>query len=389
MLSTSIKSSTADVMSRRMDFEQFFERAVVGMCRRDADGTFRAANAALLELLGVGSLDELHSMSEGVPDQPDEHAALMRRLLEARRLCGWETTWRKATGEAVPVRISAVLLMDADGRPVGFDATVEDATPLIEANQALQDALEKAHYAAQAKSQFLANLSHEVRTPLTAILGFASVLAKELPPETQRHAALIEKSGRRLIETMDAVLTYANLEADGQTLTSETVNVASVARTVVQDYELRAVSKGLDLTVREESDGPFDALADEAALARALKNLVSNAIKFTDEGGVEVVIRRDDANIVVDVADTGIGIDPAFLPRAFEPFRQESTGMARSHQGTGIGLAIAQRLARMMNARVDARSARGEGSTFSFIIPALGAAAPETETSGTVDKGTC
>src|SRR5690606_30113507 len=110
----------------------------------------------------------------------------------------------------------------------------------------------KAREALVGKDRFLANLSHEVRTPLTAIIGFASVLARELPPEHQRHAELIERSGRRLVDTMDAVLTYAKLEAEGHVLTSETVDVASVVREAVKEFELRAISKDLALSSRQE-----------------------------------------------------------------------------------------------------------------------------------------
>ncbi len=216
------------------------------------------------------------------------------------------------------------------------------------------------------KSTVLTNMSHELRTPLTGIIGFAEVLAEEVEEEHREFALLIHHSGRRLLDTVNSVLDLAQLESDGIRLRPVPLDATEEVRKAVRLLEPLAQKKGLSLRA---TGSPTVACLDAGALHRIVTNLVSNAIKFTDAGGVIAEVGGDPEGLTIRVTDTGVGIPAAFLPRLFDEFRQASTGFERSHEGNGLGLAITKRLADLMGGSVVAESEEGEGSTFTVRLP--------------------
>ena len=221
----------------------------------------------------------------------------------------------------------------------------------------------------RAKSAFLANMSHEVRTPLTGIIGFAEVLAGELTGPQSEAATLIRESGLRLLDTLNSVLSLARLEANALDLTLVPVDIGAEACAAAKMFQGLLAARGVVLRV-DMPAAPTRGLADVAALHRVLVNLLSNATKFTTQGEVHVAVGDDPAHgPFVRIRDTGEGIDAAFLPHLFEEFRQESTGLARAHQGSGLGLSITRRLVDLMNGRIQVESVKGEGTTCTVHLP--------------------
>ncbi|MCS4162874.1 signal transduction histidine kinase, partial [Salinibacter ruber] len=262
----------------------------------------------------------------------------------------------------------------------------------------------EAEEASRMKSAMLANMSHEIRTPLTGVIGFAEAIGEEMAGEdtegedtggedaeeegkVARFAGLIEDSGRRLLDTLDAVLNLSKLEAGKMSLKPGPVDLAGQARQVAREFEEEAWESGLTLGVETEAAW---ARADEGGLKIVLQNLLSNAIKYTEEGGVTVRIYREEnsreapsqetakepeapteaAAAVLEVEDTGIGMDPAVAERLFEPFRQASEGMSREYEGTGIGLAVTKRATEEMGGSIEVDTQKGEGSRFTVRFPA-------------------
>ena len=221
---------------------------------------------------------------------------------------------------------------------------------------------------ARLKSAFLASMSHEIRTPLTAVIGYADILAEEVPPEQRELVEIIERGGRRLLDTLNSVLDLARLDSGAATLAPRPMDLADHVRRSVDLVRSLADAKGLALDFECDPE-PVPAAADANALDRIVTNLVGNAIKFTERGGVTVRLRTDGPEAVIEVEDTGIGIDARFLPDLFSEFRQESEGTARSHEGSGLGLAITQRLAVAMGGSVSVTSEKGVGSTFTVRFP--------------------
>ncbi|MEP0545961.1 MAG: ATP-binding protein [Rhodothermales bacterium] len=236
------------------------------------------------------------------------------------------------------------------------------------ANARLREANERLHQADKLKDDFLANTSHELRTPLTAILGFADVLQDELEGELHSFATMIKRGGERLLDTVNALLDMARLQADVIDVEPSDLDVIEEAKETVRALEPLADEKGLFLRVLPESSA-LPARMDQASLERILVNLVGNAIKFTQEGGVTVLIDASDDEVFLTVRDTGIGIHDEFLPDLFEEFNQQSTGYGRSHEGSGLGLAITRRIVHMLGGDIDVESRVGGGTTFQVTIP--------------------
>jgi len=260
---------------------------------------------------------------------------------------------------------------------------------VAERTTALAEAKEDAETANRAKSEFLANMSHEIRTPLTAILGFADLLAEELgcckacPKQAQcdirarsaEYMEAIRRNGRHLLTLISDVLDLSKIEAGKLSLTPRRCKIGAVLAEVISMMRGAAQQKGLDLSVRYDGPLPEAICADEARLRQVLVNLVSNAVKFTESGGVviSVAFLPDGAAgkpaIRVEVRDTGIGIPPEKLERLCDPFYQVDSSTSRGQGGTGLGLAITRRLVEMMGGKLSIASTPGQGSTFAFTVP--------------------
>ncbi len=246
----------------------------------------------------------------------------------------------------------------------GIDITERKAfeDQLLEAKSAAEDM-------ARLKSSFVANMSHEVRTPLTAILGFATVLGEELEGEQRELVEIIKQSGERLLETLNSVLDLARLESEALGLDPRALNLGDELLAAARLFGPMAEEKGLALEL-EVPDEAVRAQLDRALLHRVVSNLLSNAIKFTEEGEVRIVLVSPGNEVQIQVKDTGIGIDESFQPHLFEEFKQESTGLARTHTGSGLGLAITRHLVERMHGQIEVHSAKGEGATFTVTFPA-------------------
>ncbi len=239
-----------------------------------------------------------------------------------------------------------------------------------------QEAERRAEEMARLKSAFLANMSHEIRTPLQGVLGFASLLARQATGKQHEYAERIMSSGRRLMDTLNAVLTLAKLEARQTDLTPELLDIDREVRDILHTFQRRAEERKLNLQyIAEPGIEGLMVQLDSGGLSSILHNIIGNAIKFTEQGGVTVRLGRDkhpetgEDCIRIRVKDTGIGISPEFLPHLFDTFQQESTGFSRSHEGSGLGLSITKRLVEMMGGTIEVESEKGKGSVFTITLP--------------------
>jgi PAS domain S-box-containing protein len=343
------------------------------------------ANGAMCRLLGY-TPEELRALrlDDLVAVAPGQRTieANIARAREDRRIAVGLREYRRKDGTTVSVEVNGSVI-EEEGRDV-FSVTLHDVTEQRRVEAELRAAAARAEEArltaqqAQAhaeellrlKSAFLANMSHEIRTPLTAIIGFAEILKEEVPPAQREFVTIIDGAARRLYDTLNSVLDLAQLEGRAVSLRPEALDLAALAREAAGALRPLAERKGLALEV-EAPAHPVATQADRGAIARVLNNLIGNAIKFTERGHVRVAVAPDEAGGArLSVVDTGIGMDPASLPRMFEEFRQGSQGYDRSHEGNGLGLAITKRLVDLMGGSVAVESAPGVGTTFTVRLPA-------------------
>jgi|GEM_PF-1475761 len=226
--------------------------------------------------------------------------------------------------------------------------------------------------ASQTKSEFLAVMSHELRTPLNAIIGYTDLLLlgvpDPIPPAAAEQVERIRQSAHRLRELIDEILTFSQLVAGREELQIEEVDLGALVREVLAVAEPMARMKEIELNA-EQATTPFFIETDPEKVRQILRNILSNAVKFTDEGGVWVERRVEGDVVVIEIRDTGIGIAQEYLDRIFEPFWQVERGMTREVAGTGLGLGVSRILARMLGGDITVESKPGEGSSFQIRLP--------------------
>jgi len=281
-------------------------------------------------------------------------AALATVLHRVRHQSAWRELYERLLGRRLRAALTRSLRSEARTRAA-----------LEESNAALEKAVAEAEEMNRLQAAFMADMSHEIRTPLTSIIGFAEVLDEEASGTAGRFAGLILESSRRLLDTLNSVLDLSKLNREEEQLAPERTDVAAEVRDTVRLFRPQAETAGVALTVEGPSSVP--AGLDPSALHRCCSNLVSNAIKYTGDGGtVTVRVRAEDDVVVVSVQDTGTGIDPDVREGLFDPFEQSAED---PKEGAGLGLAITDRLVSLMDGAIDVESTPGEGATFTLRVP--------------------
>lgn len=289
---------------------------------------------------------------------------------------------RRRDGHLIPTTQAIMLVRTQEGEPFAVAAIVRDVTDVKQFERALEEARDRAEAANRSKSAFLASMSHELRTPLNAILGFSQLMSRDrgLTRDQQDNLGIINRSGEHLLALINDVLEMSKIEAGRTTLHETSFGLHQLLSDMEDMFRLRATGKNLTILFERDDNVPEYVYSDEGKLRQILINLISNAIKFTEKGGVTVrVVYQPDGDsrngaarsprLCFEVQDTGMGIGQQEMNGLFEAFVQTFSGRT-VQEGTGLGLPISREFVRMMNGELTVASEVGVGSTFTFTVSA-------------------
>lgn len=357
--------------------------AFLFQCAPNTDGhpVFTYASDSIERIMGIRPNDLYRdgSLLFGLVD-PD----YLSRLIVAQKesVAHWrdfsvELPLNMPNGERRWVRIMSRPTTDRIGQMI-YSGIQVDVTELHEVQEKLQDAIALAETANLAKSAFIANMSHEIRTPMNAIIGFSENLIHTLPdPRQQQKARIIAESGANLLALVNDILDLSKIEAGRIELKPEPIYLPDFFQSIRQFFSHEAEGKGLRLQVDLASDVPGLVSLDPIRFRQILINLVGNAVKFTERGGVEISVRRGAANsdpgtcsLVVAVIDSGPGVPDEFKTQIFKNFERGLSETRNSEKGTGLGLPLATHLAKLMGGRITLEDhPAGTGCVFSLLLP--------------------
>jgi PAS domain S-box-containing protein len=369
-----IANRTAALEASDQNSRQLFDEAPIGMAVVDLDNEgFKQVNARLTQMIGYSEEELLGRTPLNIthPDDLEETKRLVKAMLAGTDRCSVEKRYVRKDGEILWATRTACVIRDKTGQPCNFLIMVEDITERKRAEAALREAKEEADRANRAKSEFLSRMSHELRTPLNAILGFGQLLERQKPTEQQRSRVQhIISAGRHLLNLINEVLDISRIEAGHLQLSVEPVAVAEVLEEALNLMRPLAADRSMELSVDAGLETNLHVLADRQRLKQVLLNLLTNAVKYTAVGGrVAVSVSMSESSKMrVVVTDTGAGIAANKLARLFTPF--ERLGLEQSGvEGTGLGLALCQRLMHAMGGEIGVSSSLGKGSAFWIELP--------------------
>ena len=339
----------------------------------DMQGRVLTANANFLALFGY-RLDEVVGQQHCMFCEPNcaQSEAYERLWGQLRRgeIEGGEHLRLGKGGKQLWIHATYNPTLDAQGKPFKVVKFATDLSERRTMEQELRAAKDRAEQAAAARSTFLANMSHEIRTPMNAIIGFTEVLLKTpLNPQQNRHMDMVHRSARSMLRLLNDILDTAKLEKGAVELEIADFSPRDLCEQTLSSVRILATKKGLDLQCRVSAQVPPCLRGDALRLQQIVLNLLGNAFKFTEQGGVEVHMDYRDGSLVLEVQDTGIGIAAEQLERIFDPFAQADASTTRQFGGTGLGTTISRQLAQAMGGSIRVRSTLGVGSTFTVSLP--------------------
>ncbi len=364
--------------------EQRFRRVVENLqevlFETDLTGTWTYLNPAwtgvtgftVEESLGRDAIDFVHS---------DDCEAYRRRfgplLRRQKELSRFEIRCRTKGGAARWIEVHARRTEDGDGRPVGTSGTLRDITEQRELSDALVKAGQEALAASRLKSEFVANMSHEVRTPINGVIGLTTLLLDSSLTDDQQYLANgIRSSAEALLTIVNDILDISKIEAGKLSIEPVSFVLRNELQHALEPVAVKAHRKGLTLRLNCASGVPESIVSDPTRIRQVLINLADNAIKFTREGTVTVDVRTgvtaaDRPCLRFEVVDSGIGIPAGKLDAIFDKFTQADSSTTRKYGGSGLGLAICRQLVELMGGEIGVKSDPGTGSTFWFELPLM------------------
>lgn len=344
---------------------------------KDVDSVYRGCNDAFAEVMEVSEKELIGQRDDDLfgPGQALSNRASDREVMEGLASIRYETHYDPSQPHRVWETVKTAYVAD-DGELLGVLGISREMTEWKQTQERIQRMAEEAEHAAQMKSAFLANMSHEIRTPMNGVLGMSELLQDtDLDGEQRQYVSVIRSSAENLLRILNDILDFSKIEAGHLELDTTPFDLHQEVGDAVRVMAIQASRRGNELMVDIGRSVPRWVEGDPGRLRQIITNLVGNAVKFTQDGEVEVTVSIVEAStdgspprVRVQVRDSGIGIAEDKLALIFQEFSQADTSVSRRYGGTGLGLAISRRLVRLMRGTMDVESREGQGSTFTFDV---------------------
>jgi PAS domain S-box-containing protein len=374
----------------------------ISIIATDQNLTIKVFNAGAERMLGFSSADVVGRETLSRIHDPGDLETCCRtlgvavdgdggvhRIMVAPAMLGisHERIYVSKSGRRITVSLFVTQMQSDEGEVLGYVCVAHDITQQKVDDRELRDAIAKADNANSAKSLFLANMSHEIRSPMNAVIGLSYLMRRtRLTGEQSNLLSKIQAASNSLLAIITNILDLSKIEASELLVDSTAFSLPDLLREVAAMIAMQAEAKAIGFRMDASTDLPEALTGDPTRLRQILINLLSNAVRFTDQGGVQFKINRCAAasgpiTLAFAVVDTGIGISPEALDRIFAPFAQADASITRRYGGTGLGLSIVKHLSELLGGTVQVRSALGVGSTFTVALPFLPAALIELSVS--------
>ena len=369
-----------DLRERRKSEEEIrklsraVEQSPLAIIITDTNGVIEYVNPHFYKVTGY-TADEMMGENPRIlksGETPDDGYRKLWETISSGKEWHGEFHNKKKNGELYWEHASISPIRDEKGTITHYIAIKEDITNRKKMQQELVVAKEKAEESDKMKSEFLSQMSHEIRTPLNVILSYNSFLKDELSSSLNEDIKLsfnsIDSAGKRLLRTIDMILNLAAIQKGKIDINFDPVDIIRILNTLATEFNFQAKEKNLYLNYITPSE-KIIVIGDEYLITGVFQNLLSNALKYTNEGGVEIEVAVLSENKVrVNIKDTGIGISENYLPKLFLPFTQEETGYTRKFEGNGLGLALVKNYLDLLQAEIKVESEKGRGTTFSIFF---------------------
>ncbi len=371
-------------LDQRLRDQHFYTRSLIesnidAIMTTDPQGIITDVNKQMEALTGCTRDELIGAPFKNYFTDPERAEAAIKQVLAEGKVTDYELTARSRDGKETVVSYNATILYDRDRKLQGVFAAARDVTErkrldqvLQEKNVELESAKVVAEKASLSKSDFLSNMSHEIRTPMNAIIGMSHLALKtELTPRQRDYLKKIQGSGQYLLRIINDILDFSKIEAGKLTVEQTEFDLNQVLENVANLFAAKTTAKGLKLVFDVDRDVPNELIGDPLRLGQILINYANNAVKFTEAGQIDVIIRlreQSDRDVLLycAVRDTGIGLTEEQRGQLFQSFQQADTSITRKYGGTGLGLSISKKLAELMHGEVGVDSEYGKGSTFWF-----------------------
>lgn len=347
-----------------------------GIYRNNPKKGVKYVNEAMVKMFGYENVEEaLNSNTINFYKNPKDRKILKAELVKNGFYKNKEVQFKRKDGSTFWGLISSISIKGDDGE-MYYDGAIHDISDLKKTQEELTQAKEQAEEMNRLKSNFLANMSHEIRTPINGILGLSEILKEALQDnkELQEYTIMLQQSGKRLLNTITSILDLSKIESNKLDLKICKININNSVADLLPTFKVLANKKNIDLIFTPHQIKDLYISIDPVIFDQILTNLIGNALKFTQHGYVEIsivtkVYKR--LNVCIYVKDSGVGISEDFLTEIFSPFIQESEGISRNFEGSGLGLALSKKYAEMFEGNINVESIKEEGSLFELRFPAI------------------